>query len=719
MKNILEKIIKILKSKKFLVILSFLVIIIFIFLVKDSLAGDALKYEDLTPEQQKRIMNQMSNMANPFSSLTSVVSGFFTSVLLKLPIAIASIIADVGGFLIEAEGKLLSWTIDIASFTKLGVVQQGWRICRDFANLFFIAILIYIAFAIILRLQRGDPKKLLFKIIVIAIIINFSLMIGGIIIDFSQVLFRYFIFAQLSDGNKDGIHFSEVLMNAVGVQNIRNTSVPLEATSVLIRLIFVILFTFLCVFVFGAIVVVLFIRNFWLWILLILSPLAWFFSIVPIPILSKYSGQWWENFIKWCFIAPIMGFFIFLSVGILGSNTSNISMEQLTKSVDKMEDYYDGKIDNSVISFSEKENSIFHPKMIIKFLVIISFLVAGLMAGQSLGLKAANSAIGMATKAGKNTQKWMGRKAMQTAPVRKAGNVLMGMGNIPIVGGVFKRAGMVTQGGVAKAKEEEMATVKKRMSYMTPEEMNKHAKTFNANEMIYAGKEEKFRENISLENWEKLQKIYSNKGMNNDVKKLEKEHPLFKADVRVDMTEFKTLTDILKASLSDLKSKQATLDGLPAGSPPATIAAATAARDAAKLQVNTDQTNHDAKRVIIENHLRNLDPEKISGAVKSTIFGDTNSIEFNALASVAATKPPQEGIEKIMKEMSKTKDGVTNMSTMVFKMAENVEGKTVTEKINKMRNLRILQRLNNNFLAAKLGFREPEINTHLASLYPV
>jgi hypothetical protein len=531
MKNILEKIVKILKSKKFLVILSFLVIIIFIFLVKDSLAGDALKYEDLTPEQQKRIMNQMSNMANPFSSLTSVVSGFFTSVLLKLPIAIASIIADVGGFLIEAEGKLLSWVVDSGSFTNLGVVQQGWRICRDFANLFFIAVLIYIAFAIILRLQKGDPKKLLFKVITMAIIINFSLMIGGIIIDFSQVMFKYFIFAPLSSVDRDGIHFSEVLMNAVGVQNIRNTSVPLEATSVLIRLIFVIIFTFLCVIVFGALVITLVIRNFWLWILLILAPLAWFLGIVPIPMLSKYSSQWWSNFLKWSFMAPIMGFFIFLSVGILGSNTSNISMEQLTEPIDKIENYYDGKIDNSVISFSEKENSIFHPKMIIKFLVIISFLVAGLMAGQSLGSGAAKGALSMINKAGKNSQKWMGRKAMQTAPVRGVGNVLMKMGNAPIIGGVFKRAGMATQRGTVGAKGEDLKNAENRIKYMNNDQLKKNFDSFNDREKQAAAKK-LGNENLDQKQFEAMQKIYSKQGYEKELKDLNKAHPYWTDDFK-------------------------------------------------------------------------------------------------------------------------------------------------------------------------------------------
>jgi hypothetical protein len=532
MKNIFEKIKEILKSKKFLVIL--IIILLFIVLVKDSLAQSALKFSELTPEQQKEVMSKLSS--NPFSPLVSGISDFFTSTLLKLPIAIADIIADVGGFIISAEGKLLSWAIDLASFTNLGVVQEGWRICRDFANLFFIAILIYIAFATILRLQKGDAKKLLFKVIVMAILINFSLMIGGIIIDFSQVLFRYFIFAPLNNGDKDGIHFSEVLMNAVGVQNIRNTSVPLEATSVLIRLIFVIFFTFLCVIVFGALVFTLLIRNFWLWILLILSPLAWFLGIVPIPMLSKYASEWWRNFIKWCFMAPIMGFFIFLSVGILGSNTSNVSMEQLTKPIDKMESYYDGKIDKSVISFSENENSIFHPKMIIKFLIILSFLIAGLMAGQSLGSGAAKGALGMIDKTKKNAQKWMGRRVANNPVTRGATNwgakQLNALSTVPVIGKAFK--GLAA--GTNKKQEELRKEKSKLVKNFTPEQLNGMWKNLSASEKAEAAKKIG-HDKLSKEQFKEMQDIYSKQGMSKEQKDMEKAAPHFTSDFKKEAEE--------------------------------------------------------------------------------------------------------------------------------------------------------------------------------------
>lgn len=84
---------------------------------------------------------------------------------------------------------LLSWT----NFQKSEIVTKGWEKVRDITNLFFVLVLLIIAFATILRLETYGMKQLLWKLIVAALLINFSLIIGGIFIDFSNVLTNYFV----------------------------------------------------------------------------------------------------------------------------------------------------------------------------------------------------------------------------------------------------------------------------------------------------------------------------------------------------------------------------------------------------------------------------------------------------------------------------------------------------------------------------------------------
>lgn len=55
------------------------------------------------------------------------------------------------------------------------VVQTGWAALRDVANGVFILIVLWIAFTVIFNLENWGGRKLLFRVIVVALLINFSL----------------------------------------------------------------------------------------------------------------------------------------------------------------------------------------------------------------------------------------------------------------------------------------------------------------------------------------------------------------------------------------------------------------------------------------------------------------------------------------------------------------------------------------------------------------
>jgi len=72
-------------------------------------------------------------------------------------------------------------------------ITAAWVVVRDLCNMFFILILLVIAFATILRLPNYEWKKLLPKLLIMAILINFSKTICGLIIDFTQVIMLTFV----------------------------------------------------------------------------------------------------------------------------------------------------------------------------------------------------------------------------------------------------------------------------------------------------------------------------------------------------------------------------------------------------------------------------------------------------------------------------------------------------------------------------------------------
>lgn len=64
----------------------------------------------------------------------------------------------------------------------------GWTVTRDVTNLFFVFILLWIALATIFDVQEYSAKNLLPRLIIVALLINFSLVIGSTVIKISNKL---------------------------------------------------------------------------------------------------------------------------------------------------------------------------------------------------------------------------------------------------------------------------------------------------------------------------------------------------------------------------------------------------------------------------------------------------------------------------------------------------------------------------------------------------
>ena len=111
--------------------------------------------------------------------------------------AIATVILYLQGIVMGLIGTVLAWTAYALGwflkfqggfFEDVAIVKTSWTVFRDFANMFFILILIIIAFATIFDMQNYNWKGLMAKFIIAALLINFSLAIGGFLIDVSTNL---------------------------------------------------------------------------------------------------------------------------------------------------------------------------------------------------------------------------------------------------------------------------------------------------------------------------------------------------------------------------------------------------------------------------------------------------------------------------------------------------------------------------------------------------
>lgn len=206
------------------------------------------------------------------------------------------------------------------------IVGVGWNLTRDVANLGFVLLLILVALATIVRYREYEASRLLPKLIAAAILVNFSLAIAGIFIDFSNVLTRTFVNRTQGGGT---FALIDDIMSAFGPQRLMlsNSENPLPpdpseeqgallsfgagVLSSLAGIVFSIIFTAIATLAMAALAIMLFLRYLHLTFLVLIAPLTWLFWVFPG--LSKYHGEWWSAFIKWVFFAPAVSFFMYLA----------------------------------------------------------------------------------------------------------------------------------------------------------------------------------------------------------------------------------------------------------------------------------------------------------------------------------------------------------------------------------------------------------------------
>ncbi len=341
---------------------------------------------------------------SPTMILTSVLRG------------IAYIISFVFGVLFMIAnffvGIAMNFNDQILS-TSNSLVVVGWRISRDIANLGFVLLIIVIAFATILRIESYNAKKLLPTLIGAAIIVNFSLAIGGVFINFAGTLSHSFL-----DRMGGGSAFTESLATAFGPQRLflppDNPPPPDPSeqggawtgfsAAILIsigNLTFISVFSLIAAMVMFLLAGMLMIRFITLSFLLIIAPIAWLFWVFPA--LKHLFSKWWNTFFQWVFFQPAMLFFIYLSI---------LSLNFLGKTAQP----------------SSSGNEVFGGLSTVitqgmQMLALCGFLIGGVIAAQKMGIAGAAGALKLGKEAGKASTAWMGKKAYKgiTSPLREEG----------------------------------------------------------------------------------------------------------------------------------------------------------------------------------------------------------------------------------------------------------------------------------------------------------
>lgn len=249
-----------------------------------------------TDQVSATIVDTAQSLSLAMSDITLWVAGL----LLKLTIFVLKFIIELGGY----NGYLDSPAVTI-----------GWVMVRDVVNMGFVIILLVIAFGTILGLEQYEWKKMIVKFVLAAILVNFSRTICGLIIDAAQVVMTTFIngVAATAGGNLiDAFHADKIMSLSNGV-----TPQGIDAQAVFVASIAALVFTVMMLATMSIYLIILLFRMISLWVLIVLSPIAFVTSVIPQT--QKYASEWWKEFSNNVISGPLLIFFLWLSFVTLGS----------------------------------------------------------------------------------------------------------------------------------------------------------------------------------------------------------------------------------------------------------------------------------------------------------------------------------------------------------------------------------------------------------------
>ena len=214
--------------------------------------------------------------------------------------------------------QIFSW-VTSPNFIKVPVISNpfvqdvGLGVTLPFANIIIFIALIAIGLGTALKLGNYDVRKNILKLISVALLINFVPIFCGVAIDISNIIMNFFMRGENSSFNTLAANFSGMIGTYV---NLWKTSGSSITVNLFISTVTMVIYNVMLGIAFLLFAVLFLQRYLALWILVIMSPLAFAASILPYT--QNWWKQWLSQFTNWCFIGVAAGFFLYLSQQMIG-----------------------------------------------------------------------------------------------------------------------------------------------------------------------------------------------------------------------------------------------------------------------------------------------------------------------------------------------------------------------------------------------------------------
>jgi hypothetical protein len=328
---------------------------------------------------------------------------------------IAFLILTLSGFILGLAGTVFNWVVirTVFQFGEYFGTNEGmliaWGVMRDVANIGLLFGFILMGVLLILNVEGGgghghgggmSAKKAIPRLIIFAVLLNFSLFASQLVIDVANAFSSSFATLagescstntstgttadNTAQGNQDcaNVGIAGQVLKVTGLTALWDTeALDIETGmknladrpySYAVSLIMLSIFVLVTAMVLLAGAIMLVIRVVVLSLLMVTSPIG--FAGMAIPKLQSIASMWWSKLMSQAFFAPVYLLLIFISIKLT---------EGLTEG--------NATLANALIA--NQGNSVAgNMQVVMVFLVVIGFMIGSLIAASKMGAMGAKFA---------------------------------------------------------------------------------------------------------------------------------------------------------------------------------------------------------------------------------------------------------------------------------------------------------------------------------------
>ncbi len=230
------------------------------------------------------------------------------------------IFIEIGNLILQLSLLILNWVLSDGfipwSYTNAAnnpIINIGWTLTRDLANMSFIVILVAIGLGTALKLGEYQVQKTLPTLIIIALLINFTPVFLGLMVDAANITMNFFL-AKVS--GLDAWGRASESQSALIMQTLKSGGAVLGLVPAIFQVMMLVAINIFSAAIIAAFAGLFLIRYIAIWLLVILSPIVFAMYILP-STRKMYWNQWWKQFTQWTIIGIPAAFFLYLGNHIM------------------------------------------------------------------------------------------------------------------------------------------------------------------------------------------------------------------------------------------------------------------------------------------------------------------------------------------------------------------------------------------------------------------